>query len=147
MLKGNTKAKTPTQYLRDLVEPRKSELKALHALIRKSAPGLKPFMQSGMIGYGAYHYTYASGREGDWFYIGLASQKNYISLYFCVCDEKGYVAERYKRKLPKASIGKSCVRFKKLDDVDLKVIEALIRHAARAATAARQATTRRPARR
>jgi hypothetical protein len=126
-MKGITSAKTPKEYLEGLVEPRKSELKALDELIRKTAPSLKTEMISGFLGYGKMHYKTKSGREGEWFTIGLASQKNYISLYFCAVDGKEYLAESYKKKLPKASIGKSCVRFKKLENVDLKILEEMIR--------------------
>ena len=79
-----------------------------------------------MLGYGSHHYRYASGREGDWFLIGLASQKRYISLYVCATDADGYVAEHYRERLPKADIGKSCIRFKRLADVDLEVLGELV---------------------
>lgn len=120
-------AKTPTEYIASLEEPRKSEIKNLHKLIRKTVPDLKPHMKFGMLGYGTYHYKYASGREGDWMIIGLANQKNYISLYACMSDGRQYVAEKHKKELPKASIGKSCIRFKKLKDVDLDVITKLLK--------------------
>ena len=127
-MKGQNKtAKTPEEYLAQLGEPRQSELRALDALIRKTVPKLTPFLHSGMLAYGPFHYKYASGREGDWFKLGLASNARYISLYACAADEQGYVAERYKEKLPKASIGKSCVRFKKLADLDPKTLRALLK--------------------
>ncbi|MGE3278856.1 MAG: DUF1801 domain-containing protein [Candidatus Altimarinota bacterium] len=126
-MKGNTSAKTPREYLAGLEEPRKSELKKLDELIRKSAPSLKCEMIYGMLGYGKVHYKTKSGCEGEWFTIGLASQKHYISMYFCAVDGKQYLAEGYKKQLPKASIGKSCVRFKKLEQVDLKVIQEMIK--------------------
>ena len=62
--------------------------------------------------------------------IALASRKQYISLNVCATDAAGYIAERYKLRLPKASIGKSCVRFKKLADVDLGVVQQMVEHAA-----------------
>ena len=83
-------------------------------------------MKFGMLGYGTYHYKYASGRQGDWMVIGLANQKNYISLYSCLSDGKKYVAEKYKEGLPKANIGKSCIRFRKLEDIDLNVIRQIL---------------------
>lgn len=122
-----TKAKTPKEYIDMIDEPRKSDIQALHNLIEKTAPKLKPHIQTGMIGYGSYHYVYASGKEGDWPVIALASQKNYISLYVMATDGKQYLAEKYKKKLPKANIGKSCVRFKKLEDVNLDVLRELIK--------------------
>lgn len=123
---GHSKAKTAKQYIEELDEPRKSDVAALDKLIQKSI-GLKPFMMGGMVAYGPYHYVYASGREGDWAAVALANQKNYISLYACMAYDDGYVAERYKTKLPKANIGKSCVRFKRLADLDQKVLAAMLK--------------------
>jgi hypothetical protein len=128
---GSSKAKTPAEYIAGLEEPRKSEIQKIHDLIRKVAPGLEPYMESGMIGYGKFHYKYASGREGDWAKVGLASQKNYISIYCCAVKDGRYIADSYRDQLPKANIGKSCVRIKKMDDVDLKVFEALIKETAK----------------
>jgi hypothetical protein len=54
-----------------------------------------------------------------------------VSVYVCAADEKGYVAEQYRRRLPKVSIGKSCIRFKRLEDVDLSILRQIIRHAVR----------------
>lgn len=129
-MKGSSKAKTPQQYLQSLEEPRKTEITALHQLITETAPELKPHMDYGWLGYGTYHYRYASGREGTWSVIGLASQKNYISLYACLSDGQQYIAEKYKKELPKANIGKSCIRFKRLDDVDFKVLKKIIKETA-----------------
>lgn len=124
-----TSAQTPEEYIQLLEEPRRSEIIKLHEFILKTVPAQKPFIISGMIGYGKYHYKYASGKEGDWALIALASQKNYISLYICAMDGKEYIAQNYERKLPKASIGKSCIRFKRIDDVNLEVIEMILKHA------------------
>lgn len=125
-MKGNSKAKTPKEYFDSLSEPRKSEIIQLDKIVRK-VTGLKPAIYYGMLGYGKYHYKYATGREGDWYSVFLASQKNYISLYACMGEKGKYVAETFKSKLPKASIGKSCVRFKRLENVDLKIIEQLLK--------------------
>jgi hypothetical protein len=100
-------------------------------LIRKNAPELERFVGSGMIGYGPYHYRYASGREGDTALLGLASRKQYISLYVIAADERGYLAETYRTRLPMANVGKSCVRIKRLADVDVSVLTDLIREGAR----------------
>jgi hypothetical protein len=126
-MKGQLKVGTPAEYIANLDEPRKSEIAALDKMIRKLAPKLAPFIHAGMLAYGPYHYKYASGREGDWFRIGLASNKNYMSLYICAMDGKTYVAEKFKKQLPKASIGKSCVRFKRLSDLDEAALAKLIR--------------------
>ncbi len=127
-----TTAKTPGEYIAGLEEPRKGQIKKLHELIVATVPKLKPFIIVGMIGYGTYHYKYASGREGDWAIISLASQKNYISLYVCGVKNGKYIAEGYKDKLPKANIGKSCIRFKKVEDIDLNIIKTILREAEKA---------------
>ena len=129
-MQGKTGAKTHEQYLAELAEPRRGELRALHELIRETVPDLAPTMEFGMPGYGRYHYRYASGREGDWAVVLLASNKNYISLYVTSVVGERYLAEGYADRLPKASIGKSCVRFKRLSDVDTGVLADLLKEAA-----------------
>ena len=120
----NTTATTPEAYIESLSEPRRSEIATLDAAIQKALPHVKREMGYG-IGYGPYHYIYDSGREGDTHFIVLASQKNYISLYALATKNGEYIAGTYQDRLPKASIGKSCVRFRKLSDIDLDAIVAL----------------------
>ena len=119
-------AATPEELIAGLEEPRRGEIARLHQLIRETVPDLEPEVTSGMIGYGPYHYRYATGREGDAHTLGLASRKQYISLYVQCTVEGQYVAERYAERLPKASIGKSCVRFKRLSNVDLDTLRRLL---------------------
>ncbi len=121
-----TAAKTPEEYIQLIDEPRKSQIEKLHRFILQTVPEQKPFILSGMIGYGKYHYKYESGREGEWALFALASQKNYISIYACAANGNDYIAEQYKEKLPKASIGKSCIRFKKFEDIDLSVLKTIL---------------------
>ncbi len=129
-MKGKTDAKTHEEYIAGVEEKRREDVQRLHDLVREVAPELEPTMEFGFLGYGRYHYRYASGREGEWMKIGIANNKQYISLYCCAADERGYVAERYRKRLPKANIGKSCVRFKRLSDLNEKALRDLIREAA-----------------
>lgn len=121
-----TDAKSVEELISKIDEPRRSEIKKIHEFIRKIVPNLPVGLYGAIIGYGNYHYKYSSGREGDWMLIGLASQKNYISLYICATENGEYLAEKNKEELPKASVGKSCIRFKKLEDVNLEVLKKLI---------------------
>jgi hypothetical protein len=102
------------------------ELRQLDKLIRKAAPKLKPYLleTSSMTGlaYGSYRYKYATGRESDWPIIGLGAQKNYLALYVCVTKGNKYLAEIYNKKLGKVNCGRSCIRFKKLEDLNLDVL-------------------------
>src|SRR5215470_3591474 len=118
-------------YIARLDEPRRTEIQRLHELIQAAAPGLEASADERMIGYGPYHYRYASGREGDSYLIGLASNKQYISVYVNCVEGPDYIAEGYRERLPKASIGKSCVRFKRTSDLDLDALRELISKAAR----------------
>lgn len=84
--------------------------------------------QQSIIGYG--HLTF-KGSRGDieWFVVGLALQKNYISVYVSAVDGKQYLAEKHKGKLGKAKVGKSSISFAKLEDIKLDVLLDLVRHA------------------
>lgn len=124
-----TSATSPSEYIASVPANRRADIQAVHDLILKTTPHLKPHILSGMIGYGKYHYRYPSGREGDWALIALANQKNYISLYICSVDNGKYIPEQYTDKLPKASIGKSCIRFKTLADIDQSVLAEIIKKA------------------
>jgi hypothetical protein len=118
-------------YIAALAEPRRTDVAALDALIREHAPGLEPVVAGRMLGYGPFHYRYASGREGDATLLGLASQKRYISLSILCANGGRYLAESYAERLPKASVGKSCVRFTRLANVDTAVLAELVTEAAR----------------
>ena len=122
--------KTPEQYLASLDEPRRSDMRALHDAIRKAAPKLKPEMIGGMLGYGKYHYKYASGHEGDTGVIVIASQKQHIGLYLGCSGGMEYEGAKATGGLGKVSVGKGCIRFKKLADLDLKVAMDLVKQAA-----------------
>ena len=129
-MKGQLAVRTPAEYLDRLEEPRRSEIERIHRLIRRTVPALKPCIVGGVLAYGPVHYRYASGREGDAARISVASNASAISLYAFAADEDGWVAERYRERLPKAKIGKSCVRFKRLDDLDQKALQQLLKEAA-----------------
>lgn len=118
---------TVAEYLEGLPEPRRTQIRQLHELIRQEVPDLEPHVDRGMIGYGRYHYRYASGREGDSWQIGLSSRKQYISLYTCAANAQGYLAEQYAPRLGKADVGRSCIRFRKPEDLDLAVVRDLLR--------------------
>jgi len=62
----------------------------------------------------------------DWPVIALANQKNYISIYICAVDKGEYIAEKYKQSLGRVSVGKSCIRFKKIEDLDLQGLRMVI---------------------
>ncbi len=120
------KAKNEKEYIDSIDEPRKSEIITLDKFIKKTVPSLKSNYAFNMLGYGIFHYKNKSGSEGDWPVVSLASQKNYISVYVCSVKDGKYVAEVNKEKLGKVSVGKSCIRFKKLEDVNLEELKKVL---------------------
>ncbi|RZS34280.1 uncharacterized protein DUF1801 [Herbihabitans rhizosphaerae] len=69
--------------------------------------------------------------QGDWALVSLASNKRYISLYVCSVTPDGrYLPESYEQTLGKVSVGRSCIRFSRLSDVDTRVLATLLREAA-----------------
>ncbi len=125
---------TLDEFLAGLPADRRATMTTLHKAIRKAVPKLAPAIMTGMgpspiIGYGKYRYRSASGREGDWFLIGLAAGKSYYSLHICVGDKDGYLVERNAAKLGKVKAGRSCINFNKLEDLKLDVAMGLVKQA------------------
>ena len=127
---------TLAEFLAALPDDRRETMTTLHQAIRKAVPKLAPYMTSGMgpspiIGYGKYHYKYASGREGDWFLIGLVAAKKDYALHICSADKSGYLVEQSAAKLGKVKTGRSCINFKQLEDLNLPAALALAKQAAK----------------
>jgi hypothetical protein len=103
--------------------PRRADAKALVKLMQ-SASGEKPKMWGpSIVGFGSYHYTYDSGREGDMPLAGFSPREAAIVLYGMMRSAE---AEALLAKLGKHTTGKGCVYIKKLADVDRKVLETLV---------------------
>lgn len=126
-----TKAKTVAGYLKALPPERRAPMEFLHKLIQKTSPKLKPHFAYNMLGYGSFPYKNYKKEMMEWPIIALASQKNYISLYVCAVEDGKYIAEKNKKDLGKVSVGRSCIRFKKLSDLNLDTVKKVIKAAAK----------------
>lgn len=122
-----TKAKTVKDYLASVPAERKGLVDFLHAFIQKTAPSLKPHFAYNMLGYGSFPYRNAKKEMIQWPVIALANQKQYVSLYVCSVVDGKYVAETHKKELGNVSVGKSCIRFKKLEDLDLDGLKKVLK--------------------
>ena len=109
--------------------PQRADAQALVKLLQ-SATGEKPKMWGpAIIGFGAYHYKYESGREGDMPLVAFSPRKAAAVLY----NLTGFPgADALLAKLGKHSTGKACLNIKKLSDVDLAVLKELATQAAAA---------------
>lgn len=120
-------AKTVQGYLAAVPKDRKETIELLHEFIQKSAPTLKAHFAHNMLGYGSFLYKNHKGDMIEWPTVALANQKNYISIYVCAIENGEYIAEMYKAKLGKVSVGRSCIRFKKNDDLNLETLKKVIK--------------------
>ena len=107
-------------------ERRRSDAEAVVELMQR-VTGEQPVMWGGaIIGFGSYHYRYASGREGDTMVLGVSPRKAALTLYG-VWNEHD-PDERFDR-LGSHTTGKGCLYLKRVDAVDAGVLEELIRDA------------------
>jgi hypothetical protein len=104
-------------------EARRADCKALDKLMRR-VTGCKPKMWgSSIVGYGAYRYTYASGHQGESAMLGFSSRKTDLTIYVLNGAEE---EQAILKTLGKFKTGKVCLYVKKLADIDMAGLEALI---------------------
>ncbi|MBT8142037.1 MAG: DUF1801 domain-containing protein [Gammaproteobacteria bacterium] len=105
-------------------EQRKKDAFAVLDIMRSITRSEAKMWGPAIVGFGSYHYVYASGREGDWMQVGFSPRKNALTLYIM----SGFSAyDELMQDLGKYTTGKSCLYIKKLEDVDIKVLKKLIR--------------------
>src|SRR3984957_21344911 len=119
---------------------RKIDLQNLDKLIRRSAPGLKRYFHRGtpagqpgmrfkMIGYGKLQYAVGSGQSVDWPAVGVALQKNYISVYLSLMKEGAPLLQSYCGKLGERRAGRNNFSFITYQDLNLQGLAALLAEA------------------
>lgn len=128
----NSGPKTPEEYIELLPDDRKDAFSDLRRTIRENLPpGFEEVISSGMITYVVPHLLYPSGYHSNpklpLPFISIASQKNYISLYHMGLLANQELLSWFKEEFPKYSrrkldIGKSCIRFKDIDNIPYELI-------------------------
>jgi hypothetical protein len=130
----SSKAELPEDYMDQLPEDRKPMMRALREAILTNIPkGFKEEMSYGMLGYVVPHSIYPSGYHCTpklpLPFMNLASQKNFIAVYYMGFADKSilewFTAEYPKHAKSKLDIGKSCIRLKKMTDIPVALIGAL----------------------
>jgi uncharacterized protein YdhG (YjbR/CyaY superfamily) len=127
-----SKASTVQEYINSLPPDRKKAITELRNVIRKNLPkGFLEVMSYGMIGYVVPHSLYPAGYHCNpnqpLPFINIASQKNFIAVYHMgiYCDKKllqWFTTEYVKHSKLKLDMGKSCIRFKNIDQIPFKLI-------------------------
>lgn len=120
----------------DFDPDRKPDLVSLDRLMAKSAPGLKRYFHEGtppgepgmrmkMIGYGKLRFPTKTGKTMEWPAIGVALQKNYISVYVSLAKGGEPLVPAYKGRLGKVKMGTGHFNFVKFDDLEASGIASL----------------------
>jgi hypothetical protein len=125
-------------YISSQPEPKRTDIEELHRAILNLAPGCRLWFLDGKdekgkavsnpnIGYGVRTMTYADGRTREFYRIGVSANTSGISVYILGTPDKTYLARTYGKDLGKASVTGYCIRFKKLADVNVDVLETALR--------------------
>ena len=127
-------AHRPTAVEEFLAEARPGRFELIAAVdecIRAAAPALEVGRDGRFLGYGPFHYRYESGREGDTFVVSMMDGAQALSINVMGAATDGrYLAEASADRLGKVSVGKSCIRVKRLEHLDLDVLAELVAEAA-----------------
>ena len=127
------------EYLDAQPEPKRSDMQELHRLILQVMPACKLWFLDGKdsenktvsnpnIGYGFHTIKYADGKTRDFYQIGMSANTTGISIYILGIKDKTYLAKTYGKKIGKAGVSGYCIKFKRLKDINIDVLEAAIRY-------------------
>jgi hypothetical protein len=113
-----------SEFIAGIEDKRKrADCRELMKLMREITGNRATMWGSSIVGFGKYHYKYASGREGDFFLTGFAPRKQALTIYII----SGFKAHAgLMEKLGKFKTGKSCLYVKSLDDIDRDVLKELV---------------------
>lgn len=124
-------------YIESQPEPKQSDMRTLHEQILSLMPNCKLWFEDGKneegkvisnpnIGYGSYTIQYANGKNREFFQVGLSANTTGISIYLMGIPDKNALTEKFKVQIGKASITSYCMKFKRLADVNLSVVNEAI---------------------
>lgn len=125
-------------YIDSQPEPKRSDMETLHRAVLDIRPGCRLWFLDGKneenktvsnpnIGYGLQTMKYADGKTREFYQIGVSANTTGISVYILGIADKTYLATTYGERLGKASVTGYCIRFKKLKDINLEILEAALR--------------------
>lgn len=128
------------EYITSHKEPKRSDLESLHQIILELIPKCKLWFLDGKndenkivsnpnIGYALHLMKYADGKTRDFYKIGLSANTTGISVYIMGIEDKKYLVNTFGKKIGKASVTSYCIKFKKLDDINIEVLKEAIQSA------------------
>ena len=104
-------------------EDRRKDCETLTRLMTTATNQQPKMWGSSIVGFGSYHYKYASGREGDSCPVGFSSRKGDISIYLLADSTR---QQELLSRLGRHKMGKGCLYIRRLSDVDMEILEKLI---------------------
>ncbi len=111
-------------FIKSVDPARQADCETIIALMQRMTKSPPQMWGTSIVGFGTYHYHYASGREGDWPRIGFSPRKQNLTLYIM----NGFDSEpELMAALGKYKTGKSCLYVNSLTDINLKVLEKLVK--------------------
>ncbi|MBX3050334.1 MAG: DUF1801 domain-containing protein [Caldilineaceae bacterium] len=110
-------------FLHSVDEKRREDCFALLELMEEATGAPAKMWGASIVGFGEYHYKYASGRAAEWFLVGFSPRKQNLTLYIMAGFDR---YEALLADLGKHSTGKSCLYIKRLSDVDWDVLRQLV---------------------
>ena len=127
------------EYITSQPEPKRSDMQELHRIILEIRPECKLWVLDGKddkgktisnpnIGYGLHNLKYADGKTKEFYQIGLSANTTGISVYILGIDDKTYLAKTFGKNLGKASVTGYCIKFKTIKDINIEILEAVIRY-------------------
>ena len=126
MAENKTKATNASvaEFINSIEDKQKrADVRKVAAMMRKATGKRAKMWGSSMVGYGTYHYQYASGREGDFMIAGFSPRKQALTVYIMAGFDR---FDALMCRLGTYKTGKSCLYIKRLSDVDEEVLEKLI---------------------
>ena len=127
------------EYISSQPEQKRTDMQELHRVILALRPACKLWFLDGKneenktvsnpnVGYGSYTIKYADGTSREFYQIGMSANTTGISVYIMGLSDKTYLAKTYESKIGKASVTGYCIKFKKLKDINIDILEEAIRY-------------------
>ena len=128
-----------SDYIAAQPEPKRSEMQQLHETVLKLMPGCRLWFLDGRdesgqtvsnpsIGYGTQTTRYADGRTREFYQIGISANTTGISVYLMGLSDRKYLAEKYGEKIGQASVTGYCIKFRRLENVNIDVLVDAMRY-------------------
>ncbi|MDR6547207.1 hypothetical protein J2810_003278 [Chryseobacterium rhizosphaerae] len=125
------------EYINSQHEPKRTDMQELHRIILELTPESQLWFLDGKnsegktvsnpnIGYGFHTMQYTDGKTRDFYQIGMSANTTGISIYILGIEDKTYLTQNYGEKIGKASVTGYCIKFKKLKDINIEILQEAI---------------------